>query len=166
MLIRPAQSQDAEALATLFMRVWSITLAPILPVGFLDQFDFEDQKAKYIERANDPNWILLVAVENGKVVGLVGARDNDVEALSYKKQIRSMYVDPDWQGKGVGSALFLQIRKELIERNAKNMMLWCITANEQARSFYEKHGGRLIEDVTLPEEFSVMPHIIYVWDAI
>jgi len=138
-------------------------MAEYFPDGFLKRFSFENQKTKYAERAKDPNWILLVAIENNKVVGFVGAIENDSEPLSYQKQIRSMYVGPDWQRQGVGSALFKAITTELKKIGANSVMLWCIRANVGACSFYEKHGGKHIENVPPPLEYSEMPHVIYAW---
>jgi GNAT superfamily N-acetyltransferase len=165
MLIRPAAPEDSESIAEIFMRVWNITLAEFVPAGFLKRFAYETQKTKYAERAVDPNWILLVAVVDDKIVGFVGAKDNDAKPLQYQKQIRSMYVDPDWQRQGIGSVLFSAIENELKNRGSQTMMLWCIKANAKACSFYEKHGGKRVENVTPPLEYSEMPHVIFAWSS-
>ncbi len=163
MFIRTAKTTDSNDMAELFMRVCQVSLSPYLPEGFLKRFDFEIQKAKYAERAVDPNWIQIVAVENGKVIGFVAAKDNDAEPLSYRKQIRSMYVDPDWQRQNIGSLLFEVLTDMLKLQGPVSMMLWCIKANTVACSFYEKHGGKRIENVAPPLEYSEMPHVIYAW---
>ncbi len=63
--IRPATVTDAEPLATLFMRAWHISLKDIVPDGFLDRFEYETQKNKYIDRATDHDYSLIVAEYDG-----------------------------------------------------------------------------------------------------
>lgn len=60
--------------------------------------------------------------------------------------------------------LFKNIFLELKKEGAVNTRLWCIKANSAACSFYKKHGGKRIENVRTPQEYSAMPHIIYAWE--
>jgi GNAT superfamily N-acetyltransferase len=164
--IRPALSSDAEGMARVSMRAWHISLKSVVPDGFLNQFEHEKQKIKYAERAVDPSWLLLVAESQGKIAGMIGAKDNDSEPQSYQKQIKVMYVDPEFQSRGIGEALLAAVFAELKHQGVKRVMAWCITANEIACSFYEKCGARRIERIEPPEEYAAMPHVIYAWDAI
>jgi GNAT superfamily N-acetyltransferase len=163
--IRLATVEDAEQIARLFMRAWHISLKDIVPDGFLDQFSHEKQKEKYIQRVADPEYILLVAELNGDIVGMIGAKDNHTESLSYQKEIRAMYVDPDFQRQNIGSLLLERMFLELKKSQPRNAMLWCIKANKTAGSFYEKHGGKRIEtNIKPPAEYSAIPHVIYGWE--
>jgi GNAT superfamily N-acetyltransferase len=164
--IRPAFSSDAEGMASVSMRAWHISLKNIVPDGFLDQFEHEKQKMKYAERADDPSWQLLVAESRGKIAGMIGVRDNDSEPQAYEKQIKVMYVDPEFQRRGVGKALLAAVFAQLKEQGVRCVMAWCITANEIACAFYEKSGARRIEGIEPPEEYAAMPHVIYAWDFI
>jgi GNAT superfamily N-acetyltransferase len=163
-IIRLARHDDGAAMAQLFMRVWHTNLKDHVPEGFLDQFKHETQREKYTSRAIDPNWLVLVAESNAKVVGMLGATNNDTAPLIYKKQIKAMYVDPDSQSKGIGTALLKSGFAELTGIGSFNTMLWCISSNQQACSFYEKHGGKRIEGIAAPTEYSIVPHLIYAWE--
>ena len=66
---------------------------------------------------------------------MIGAKDNNSEPLNYQKEIRAMYVDPDFQRKGIGTMLLDRILSELKEQQARSAMLWCIKANAAACSF-------------------------------
>ncbi len=46
--IRPAVIQDSDQLATLFMNVWHTDFKNLLPKDFLNQFQHEKQKQKYV----------------------------------------------------------------------------------------------------------------------
>jgi GNAT superfamily N-acetyltransferase len=164
--VRRALVSDADGMASVSMRAWHLSLKDILPEGFLDQFVYEKQREKYAERALNSAWILLVAEFEGKIVGMIGAQDNDSEPLIYEKQIKVMYVDPDFQNRGIGKALLAAIFAELKRDGATRVMLWCITANEFACSFYEKLGGKRIESIKPPAEYAAMPHVAYAWDSL
>lgn len=162
--IRPATIKDADEMAKLFMRTWQISLSQYVPAGFLDQFQYQKQKEKYILRVADPQWIILVAKYQGKIVGMIGVTGNDSQPILYQKQIKSVYVDPDFQKQGVGRLLLEKLFSELQKQRIKNVMLWCMTSNQGACSFYEKHGGQRIENISPPEEYASMPHVIYAWE--
>lgn len=163
-IIRPATPEDGEGIAALFMRVWGVTLKPFLPDGFLSRFEHDVQKQKYAERAADPGWTLFVAEGGGRIVGMIGAKDNDAEPFTYQKQVKAMYVDPDAQGRGVGTALLEVLFETLRNGGVKSAMLWCIAGNARARGFYEKRGGRGIAGVAAPQEYDALPHVAYGWD--
>lgn len=164
--IRPACPADAEEMAHVSMRAWHLSLKDIVPQGFLEQFQYEKQVEKYVGRAQDPEWLLLVAEFEGKVVGMIGTKDNDSEPLKYEKQIKVMYVDPALQNRGIGKALLVSLFDELKKQGLQRIMLWCIEANKSACSFYEKRGGRRIEPIDPPEEYAAMPHVAYTWDSL
>lgn len=94
---------------------------------------------------------------------MVGAKDNDAEPFQYQKQIKALYVDPDMRRQAIGSALLNAVFDTLKRRKVDNAMLWCIKSNEAACAFYEKHSGRRIENISPPEAYSAVPHLIYAW---
>jgi GNAT superfamily N-acetyltransferase len=163
--VRRALASDADGMASVSMRAWHLNLKDIVPEGFLDQFVFEKQREKYAERALNSTWILLVAEFDGKI-GMIGAQSNDSEPLIYDKQIKVMYVDPDFQNQGIGKALLASLFAELKKQGVERAMLWCITANEVACSFYEKLGAKRIESIKPPAEYGAMPHVVYAWDSL
>lgn len=163
--IRTGTGEDGPQLARLSLAVWT-SLKSLVPEGFLERLNYEAQTEKYRQRASDPDWIFLVACVDDRIVGMIGAKDNDSEPANFEKQIKAMYVHPDCQRCGIGSKLLRRMITELSKRHVKNVMLWCISANTTAASFYEKHGGRRLENVKPPDEFSLMPHVVYAWDSL
>lgn len=53
---------------------------------------YEKQRQKYAQRANDPEWILLVAELDKKIVGMIGATNNKSNPLLYKKNRLRQYM--------------------------------------------------------------------------
>ncbi len=72
-----------------------------------------------------------------------GARIGDrlVGVIAYGDGwIHQLYVLPDFQGQGVGSALLAHAAEEMSE-----IRLWTFQRNLAARGFYEHHGFKAIE---------------------
>ncbi|ORM68691.1 GNAT family N-acetyltransferase [Pantoea wallisii] len=72
---------------------------------------------------------VLVAEIDGHRAGFAGVLDND-------NFLHSLYIDPDYQGQGVGSALLEAVQQRFTSTGA----LKCLMQNEQALAFYAHHG--------------------------
>lgn len=84
--------------------------------------------------------VCLVAEEEGEVVGTVG-----LEA----SEIRSFFVDPRHQRRGVGAALLRAIEAEAVRLRLDALE---IPSTLTAAAFYERHGyrGRHVDDEVMP----------------
>lgn len=72
---------------------------------------------------------VLVAFVEGHRAGFAGILPND-------NFLHSLYVDPAFQGQGVGSALLEAVHQRFTSTGA----LKCLMLNEPAQAFYLKHG--------------------------
>jgi GNAT superfamily N-acetyltransferase len=72
---------------------------------------------------------VLVAFVEGHRAGFAGILPND-------NFLHSLYVDPDFQGRGVGSALLEAVQRRFTSTGA----LKCLMLNKSALMFYLKHG--------------------------
>lgn len=76
---------------------------------------------------------VLVAEKEGHRVGFAGLLEND-------NFLHSLYIDPDWQGQGIGSALLKEVQARFTSTGA----LKCLLQNKAAQAFYQKHGWQPI----------------------
>lgn len=76
---------------------------------------------------------VLVAEADGRRAGFAGLLEND-------NFLHSLYVDPDWQGHGIGSALLRAVEARFTSTGA----LKCLLKNTAAQAFYLKHGWKKI----------------------
>ncbi|WP_312112070.1 GNAT family N-acetyltransferase [Pantoea septica] len=70
---------------------------------------------------------------DGHRVGFAGVLEND-------NFLHSLYVDPAYQGRGVGAALLERVQASFTSTGA----LKCLLMNKAAQAFYLKHGWKVI----------------------
>ncbi len=80
---------------------------------------------------------ILVAKDEGRVIGFVGYGDRGEEAPQ-TGEIFALYVLSEYYGTGVGAAL-LEAGLERL-RGYPQVCLWVLKENRRAIRFYEKHG--------------------------
>jgi diaminopimelate epimerase len=122
--LRPAVSGDAEDVAAAFTASFrTLTFLPVLHTT--------DEDRAYVRGllADREVW---VAEEDGRIVGFAALTADELSHL---------YVHPDAQGRGAGSALLAKAK----ERRPEGFFFWVFQQNEEARRFYEARGCWLLE---------------------
>lgn len=144
MLIRPAQLEDALAVAGVHVRSWQAAYRNILPDDYLDQLRPEDRAAKYDFASCDPlKPQTIVAVEERMSPAIQGfattmpVTDSDMPGHG---ELCALYVDPKHWGKGLGVALVSAARAQMYERGFRKAVLWVLTGNARAERFYRNDG--------------------------
>ena len=142
MQIRRAGPSDAEAIAAVFTPSFE-------SLTFLPQLHTHDQHLSFIRRlvADDEVWVAEV---EGRVVGF---------AALTADMLSQLYVHPDAQGRGAGSALLDRAK----ERRAAGFTFWVFQENEQGRRFYEARGCRVLELTDGSGNEEKMPDALYEW---
>ena len=124
--IRTARSADADVIAGIHR------LARRVAMPFLPELHGEADTRASVASCVLPSCAVWVAEREGRVVGYAALADQVLEHL---------YVEPDSQGQGVGSALLARAQLESPER----LELWTFQRNVQARRCYEQRGFRAVE---------------------
>jgi GNAT superfamily N-acetyltransferase len=139
-VIRRATSDDADAVGGVFVRARDgMTYLPRIP---------DDDRPRL------GGWIVerhevWVADESG-VAGFAGLTQGWLDHL---------YVDPDRQGRGLGTALVAHAKT----LQPAGLQLWVFQKNEGARRFYERHGFRLVELTDGADNQEHEPDARYEW---
>ena len=133
-VIRRANIGDCDVLAAIGSRAWASSIFSFEPVqpGILDRVS----KA-YRGFVEDfyPN--ILVALIDGKIVGW-GARDTGEDYIS------DLWVDPQWQGRGAGSALLSALKQEITEAGYSRARIDTHARNIGAVRLYERNGFMIV----------------------
>lgn len=119
MIIRPGQESDRPFLRTLFLRARKISW----PWMNSSEWQLEDFDAATLDEQ------LWVADIDGHRAGFASVWESD-------NFLHNLFVDPDFQGRGVGHALLQQVQSTFTSTGA----LKCLVQNEHALQFYLRHG--------------------------
>lgn len=137
--LRPYQSQDTQAILDI------INYNIINSTALYDYTirTYEQQKAILEEKINK-HFPVIVAEENGKVVGFgMYSEFRFREAYKYTVE-HSVYVDNEYHGKGIGKLLLHELI-ELAKKQKLHTMIAVIDAeNQSSVDFHEKFGFKTV----------------------
>lgn len=141
--IRKATADDIDAIYHLSSKVHLTSYAHLVPADQLSRFtqDYSlSERARerrfnyFLPRLNDPQWHIYVAELGGRIVGYT----KEVRVDEHTIVKKGLFVDPEYQGRGIGGALF---RRSLsMARPGDSISLTVIESNTRARRLYEKYG--------------------------
>ena len=144
MQIRPALPEDYAAAAALEQSVY--TLHQANRPDFFPRRDTAMSEARYRAMLENGT-IFLLAEDEGRVIGQATAirrsyKDHPVFLDIEWLEIDDISVDPAFQGRGAGKALFeaMTARARALGLHRVELTVWSF--NQKARSFYEKMGMR------------------------
>lgn len=149
--IRAATLDDAGAVARIHVETWRATYAGVLPDSYLVNLDENRQCAQWgtlLHQRRRPHGVLVASVD-GAVVGFANhgpvRRDGLPRGVDCDGEIYTLYVDPDYQGLGIGKALLHGCFDALGGNGRKSAIIWVLAANP-SRFFYEAMGGRRLAE--------------------
>src|SRR5260370_30652006 len=115
MLVRPAEPQDAIAVARVHVRSWQAAYQNLLPDHYLDQLRLEDRAQKYDFAGLDPRKPrTIVAVEEGSILGFATTAPSRDCDLPDHGELCALYVHPEMWSRGIGIALMSAARAQLM----------------------------------------------------
>jgi|GEM_PF-2426499 len=142
--VREAIKTDAKVILEISEKTWLATYAGIRDTNgyIMDEAFFKSKFAKYsnefkitrIENTiQDPTKKVLVnTIGNGQIVGFAFLK-------LLENNIWAWYIDPEFQGKGAGMALWNQIQI-ILNANTQKITLEIAAENYKAQAFYTKIG--------------------------
>lgn len=162
--IEQARPEDAGQLAKVYVETWRAAYAGLLPDRVLvamRESAHEARFAGWIGRQTDRQFILAARAPGPGVIGLCSAG----RARGGPKtdgEIYLLYVDQDWQNRGVGRSLLRAALRGLRAGGYGRAMLWVLAGNP-SRFFYEAAGGVRTAERTERLWGTELPEIGYAW---
>ena len=138
--IRRARPVDVDDIAAVHDAAWREAYQGIIPGRALEAMIARRGPAWWgsaIRRGSR----LLVLEFDSRVVGYVSHGRNRVAALPYAGEIFELYLQPAFQGVGLGARLFEAARDDLASNGYLSTVVWALSDNERALRFYKKMGG-------------------------
>jgi GNAT superfamily N-acetyltransferase len=132
MVVRRASRSDATGILHCLAAAFEPYRADYTPAAYSDTTLHENTLQERFREMN-----ILVAVEEGIVVGTVGASAHPPEG-----HLRGMAVLPDFAGRAVAAELLQEIERWLQSEGCTRVTLDTTEPLKKAAAFYEKHGYR------------------------
>jgi ribosomal protein S18 acetylase RimI-like enzyme len=140
--VRLAAPEEADAVADVFT-------ASFRTLTFLPMLHSDEEMRGFVRGLVEASEV-WIAEDEGRIVGMA--------ALS-AAMLDQLYVHPDAQGRGAGSALLDRAK----ERRPDGFTLWVFQQNEAARRFYERRGFRLVRLTDGSGNEEKTPDALYEW---
>jgi ribosomal protein S18 acetylase RimI-like enzyme len=167
MQIRLATPGDSLKVAEVHLATWRSAYAGIVSQEYLDSFSIEQRKNRWDEilQRKDVKEKTLVAEVDDEVVGFLSAGPNRTPGLGFGGEIYALYLSSDFHKKGFGARLLKRGMAELREMEFKDAVVWVLQDNP-SRHFYERMGGRKVEEMMIRIGEQDLKEVAYGWDSI
>jgi GNAT superfamily N-acetyltransferase len=141
--IRPADAADADAIARVQGETWQGAYLGMLPHEILAAFG-QAQGGAFWERVltRAPVESVLVAELDKQVLGFISAGPIRERIPGYNGEFYALYVLPEAQGCGIGTALIAHAARCLVRHRWLGAAVWVLEDNHLGRRFYERLDGR------------------------
>ncbi len=142
MIIRTMKNEEADAVSAIYAQSWKAAYKGFVPQAYLDALP--DNRWSSI--LTDGGFDSLVIFDDQRIVGTSGygkARDENFPDWG---EIISIYLLPDYFGKGYGKALMDSALGAMKKVGYRQVYLWVLKENCRARRFYERYGFQSTTD--------------------
>jgi ribosomal protein S18 acetylase RimI-like enzyme len=136
MSVRPASTDDIEAVRTVARDSWEVDYPEIMSRETVDEAVDRWYSHEQVRSAvENPRMFLLVAERDTGPVGFVHAFLNGQTGV-----VLRLYVHPEHRGEGIGTRLFEEMRDQLFEHGVERLRAMVLAANDPGSRFYRSLG--------------------------
>lgn len=143
-VIRKNRYEDQEQMAHIKVDGWKNAYDRIISSSYLNALNYKEQTERYQASFEEYKDYVFVAVRGDEVLGY-SCFNPTPNVDNFDSELVSLYIKPTEIGRGIGTELFIATRKQMIKFGKKNMIVWCLSDNENAIRFYEKLGGKIVK---------------------
>ena len=166
--LRPAASSDARAIARIHVETWRSTYPGMVPDRALIDMNIDNKARSWraaLEQPHPAGAVLLAEVPEDGVIGFASAGHNRHPNLPFAGEVQTLYVLPDWQNQGIGRQLLAGCFEALRGHGYASAVVW-VLADNPARFFYERMGGRRAGERDETLWGALLHQIAYGWSTI
>ena len=145
MIVRKAETADADAIARIYVESWRDSYAGLVPDHVLTGLSRRRQAADWrgvIAHGRRAQRVMVAEGAAG-VIGFGSTGPARHTGLPYQGEVFTLYVDPDHRGEGIGRALLEALFGALAADRMESALVWVLAENP-ARYFYEALGGQFV----------------------
>lgn len=137
--------------ATQIADVWLRSFQAAMPT--VRRAHTDEEVRAWIHDVLVPQTEVWVAEGDLTVLGVLALSEGWVDQL---------YVDPDWQGRGIGDGLIALAKSQ----QPSQLQLWTFQVNQQAQRFYQRRGFLAVEWTDGSGNEEREPDVRYVWHSL
>ena len=163
--IRPAEAEDAAAIANVHVKTWRAAYAGLLPTAHLRALTVESRSitwARLLKNQDDELVILVSENDDANIVGFVSGGPVRSVVPGHDLEISALYVLPGFQRNGHGRRLFMAASNRLSKLDGAGLVVWMLKDNPAA-GFYKRLGGTVVSSRTIRFAGSDVDEIAYGW---
>ncbi len=127
---------DKITVSRIYQQSWRHAYHGILPQDYLNAIPDEH----WVSALENNSWNTLICIENDRIIGTSSFCKSRFEQFADWGEIISIYLLPEFMGKGFGKMLLTRALSELKKLGYDSVFLWVLEQNTRARNFYEKFG--------------------------
>jgi GNAT superfamily N-acetyltransferase len=146
--IRPAEVEDAAAIARVHVETWRTAYTGIIPQSYLDSMTVQNRTFVWIRllERSAPAAVTLVSEDHDRrIIGFVAGGALRHRDDRYQAEISSLYVLASHQRESHGRRLFLAAGNRLAGYGLRGLFVW-VLADNPWRHFYEGLGGEVVSE--------------------
>lgn len=137
MTIRMMTQHDSKlAISRVYEESWKYAYKNIIPQSFLDRIP----TGKWASNLDKDGRKTLIMLEDNKIIGTSSFCESRFPEFQGTGEIISIYLLPQYIGKGYGTHLLHAAINELKKLGYHEIFLWVLEENYPAIEFYEKNG--------------------------
>ncbi|EOS63408.1 GNAT family N-acetyltransferase [Oscillibacter sp. 1-3] len=129
-------ADDRLAVSGIYEASWKYAYRDILPRDYLESIP----AGRWAAHLDSEGMTTLVMLENGRYVGTSSCCASRFPEFDGWGEIVSVYLLPEFMGQGRGKRLLEAAVSALVSGGYRDIFLWVLWKNRQARAFYEKAG--------------------------
>lgn len=136
------EDDDFSPIREIYEKSWKFAYRDIVPMDYMNSIPKGRWGGKFMENGRND----IGAFIDGRIVGTASFCASRWDKFYDYGEIVTIYLLPEFIGKGVGSALIEWCITELKIKGFKRILLWVLEENLRARRFYENHHFKLTDE--------------------
>jgi ribosomal protein S18 acetylase RimI-like enzyme len=185
-MIRPADHNDAAAIARVHVASWRSTYRTLLPADFLESLSEAAYADRWRRFVSDKSTRVYVVEEGAGpadsspgsgelrpgspreprrrgVVGFASGGRERAGETGYEGEMYAIYILDSYQRRGYGRELVRAVVGGLRELGLAEMVVWVLRENHPARDFYERLGGVYVRTQPITIGSVTLEEVAYGW---
>lgn len=151
MNIRKGTLDDVKDISRIHALSWKSAYKGIVPQAYLDELKEDFWVTAFTTWIKNNVLTVQIITDKGSSVGCVAYGRSRDKTLPNWGEIVSIYLLPEYFGKGYGNKLLESALLDLKESGYRNIYLWVLKDNHRARRFYENNGLQCSKDECICE---------------